>query len=99
LESLAPPGVICVSRIVYEHVADELSVKFDDIGQQHVKNIPNPVHAYMIAPYRENSGDTDGKSQTDATRRRRRRLSIGAAIVVAMVAASIAAALQLYKFR
>ena len=27
-----------------------LSVKFDDLGQQQVKNVPNPVHAYSIAP-------------------------------------------------
>src|ERR671929_1496659 len=53
LEGLAQPGSICVSRAVHEQVANKLSVRFDDIGEQEVKNIPNPVHAYMVAMRRE----------------------------------------------
>jgi hypothetical protein len=34
---------------VHEQAADKLSVRFDDLGEQEVKNIPNPVHAYMLA--------------------------------------------------
>ena len=49
LESLAEAGGICVSRTVYEQVANKLSVQFADIGEQQVKNIPTPVHAYMVA--------------------------------------------------
>jgi class 3 adenylate cyclase len=49
LEGLAAPGGICISRTVYEQVANKLSVQFADIGAQEVKNIPNPVHAYMVA--------------------------------------------------
>jgi adenylate cyclase len=37
-----------VSRAVYEQVANKLSVKFADIGEQQVKNIPTPVHAFMV---------------------------------------------------
>ena len=49
LEGLAAVGGICISRTVHEQVANKLSVVFADIGEQHVKNIPTPVHAYMIA--------------------------------------------------
>jgi class 3 adenylate cyclase len=49
LEALAEVGGICVSRAVHEQVANKLSVQFADIGEQEVKNIPNPVHAYMVA--------------------------------------------------
>lgn len=49
LEGLAEVGGICVSRAVHEQVANKLSVQFADIGEQEVKNIPNPVHAYMVA--------------------------------------------------
>lgn len=49
LEGLAAPGGICISRTVFEQVANKLSVQFADIGAQEVKNIPNPVHAYMVA--------------------------------------------------
>lgn len=49
LQGLAEPGGICVSRAVYEQVANKLTVAFLDIGQQSVKNIPEPVHAFVIA--------------------------------------------------
>jgi adenylate cyclase len=38
---------------VHEQVANKLSVQFADIGEQEVKNIPTPVHAYMVAMRRE----------------------------------------------
>jgi adenylate cyclase len=53
LEGLAEVGGICVSRAVHEQVANKLSVQFADIGAQEVKNIPRPVHAYMVAMRRE----------------------------------------------
>src|ERR1700748_1624989 len=59
LEGLAEVGGICVSRAVHEQVANKLSVQFADIGAQEVKNIPTPVHAYMVAMRRE-----DGTSAT-----------------------------------
>ncbi len=48
LEGIAPVGGICVSRTVHEQVANKLSVHFADIGEQQVKNIPNPVHAFNV---------------------------------------------------
>ncbi len=64
LEGLAEVGGICVSRAVHEQVANKLSVQFADIGEQEVKNIPTPVHAYMVAMRRE-----DGTYATPQTRR------------------------------
>jgi class 3 adenylate cyclase len=48
LEGIAPVGGICISRSVHEQVANKLSVHFFDIGEQQVKNIPTPVHAYHV---------------------------------------------------
>jgi adenylate cyclase len=48
LEGIAPVGGICISRTVHEQVANKLSVQFADIGEQQVKNIPTPVHAFKI---------------------------------------------------
>src|SRR5262249_12604045 len=48
LEGLAQVGGICISRAVHEQVANKLSVQFEDIGEQQVKNIPTPVYAYML---------------------------------------------------
>jgi class 3 adenylate cyclase len=53
LEGLAEVGGICISRAVHEQVANKLSVQFADIGAQEVKNIPTPVHAYMVAMRRQ----------------------------------------------
>src|SRR5580698_5528742 len=49
LESLATPGGICVSRVIYEQVANKMSIKFADIGEQQVKNITSPIHAYTVS--------------------------------------------------
>src|SRR3984893_3813823 len=58
LEGLAEVGGICISRAVHEQVANKLSVQFADIGAQEVKNIPTPVHAYMVAMRREDGSYT-----------------------------------------
>src|SRR6201982_2192554 len=49
LEGLAQPGGVCVSRAVYEQVANKLSVAFVDIGEQAVKNIPAPIPSHPVA--------------------------------------------------
>ena len=64
LEGLAEVGGICVSRAVHEQVANKLSVQFADIGAQEVKNIPTPVHAFMVAMRRE-----DGSYATPQARK------------------------------
>ena len=48
IESVAEGGGICISGTVYDHVENKLNVSFDDLGEQSVKNIPNPVHVYQI---------------------------------------------------
>jgi class 3 adenylate cyclase len=51
LEGLAEIGGICISRAVYEQVGNKLSAQFIDIGARKVKNIPEPVHAYIVATW------------------------------------------------
>ncbi|NQV22400.1 MAG: adenylate/guanylate cyclase domain-containing protein, partial [Rhodospirillales bacterium] len=48
LEGLAEPGGICVSGKVFEEVHNKLKIKFEDLGNQEVKNIAEPVHVYRI---------------------------------------------------
>jgi hypothetical protein len=36
---------------VYEQVTNKLSARFVDIGARKVKNIPEPVHAYVVATW------------------------------------------------
>jgi len=50
LEALAEPGGICVSRVVRDQVRDKLAFSFEDMGEQHVKNIARPVRVYAWCP-------------------------------------------------
>jgi adenylate cyclase len=49
LQTLAQPGGICVSRGVRDQVLDKLSVVFEDLGEQEVKNILRPIEVFQIA--------------------------------------------------
>jgi adenylate cyclase len=46
LEGLAEPGGICISSKVYEEVRNKLTTVFEDLGEQEVKNIREPVRVY-----------------------------------------------------
>jgi class 3 adenylate cyclase len=90
LEGLAQVGGICVSRAVHEQVANKLSVLFDDIGEQQVKNIPAPVYAYMLKLHVEDGSAAEPKKSAPWLRWTR-----PAAIALAGVGAIAAAAAYL----
>ena len=48
LEALAEPGGVCVSGAVHDHVRKLLPLPFADLGPQTVKNIDEPVRAYLL---------------------------------------------------
>jgi adenylate cyclase len=48
LEGLAEPGGICVSRAARDAVSGKLPVTFEDMGEQHVKNITKPVRVFRV---------------------------------------------------
>jgi adenylate cyclase len=48
LEGLAEPGGVCVSDMVQQAVRSKLDLAFDDLGPQRVKNIGEPVRAFLI---------------------------------------------------
>jgi len=84
LGDLAAPGGICVSRAVYEQVANKVSVKFEDLGPQQVKNIPSAVHAYSIAPHPATEASAGGARSLRA--KHWRLAALGAAGAIAAVA-------------
>ncbi|MFB9268887.1 adenylate/guanylate cyclase domain-containing protein [Bradyrhizobium erythrophlei] len=100
LEGLAEVGGICVSRAVHEQVVNKLSVQFADIGAQEVKNIPTPVHAYMVAMRRE-----DGTYATPQVKKQAKSAAAGppswmwpvAATVVLLVAIGVGGFLYFTK--
>jgi adenylate cyclase len=50
LEGLAAPGGICISGTVRDHIGDRLPYAFDDMGEQSIKNIAQPVRVYALRP-------------------------------------------------
>jgi TolB-like protein/class 3 adenylate cyclase len=83
LEGLAEPGGICVSARVREDAAGKLDLAFRDLGEQQLRNIARPVHAYAVG------------AATLPARSRRRRIGrsglVAAAAILAVVAIGTAA--------
>src|SRR3954468_135504 len=50
LEGLAEPGGICISRGVRDQIRHKLPHMFEDLGEQAVKNIAQPVRCFRILP-------------------------------------------------
>ena len=50
LEAFSDPGKICVSVMVREGVRGKLDITFNDLGEQSLKNIAEPVRIYSITP-------------------------------------------------
>jgi adenylate cyclase len=52
LESLAEAGGICVSGTVHQQVLGKLPATYEDLGEQQLKNIAQPVRALRVRPAR-----------------------------------------------
>src|SRR3984893_8848891 len=48
MESLAEPGAICVSAAARDHIGNKLPLIFDDLGDQKVKNLVQPIRVYRV---------------------------------------------------
>jgi adenylate cyclase len=64
LESLADPGGICLSDAVRTAVGKKLALEFEDMGEQQVKNISEPVRTHKIVMAEKN---TPGINTTETT--------------------------------
>ncbi|NIP46832.1 MAG: SUMF1/EgtB/PvdO family nonheme iron enzyme [Gammaproteobacteria bacterium] len=51
LETLATPGGICISEAVRSAAGRKLSLTYEFLGAQRVKNITDPVRAYRVVPF------------------------------------------------
>lgn len=50
LEGLAEPGGICISRGVRDHIRHKVPYGFEDLGEQRVKNIAQPIRVFRLLP-------------------------------------------------
>ena len=80
LEGLADPGGICVSEDVVRQASGKVGAGFEDLGEQHLKNIETPVRAFRVV---EKGADT---AVTSTSTRKRTRWPMAAAAVLAVAA-------------
>jgi len=93
LESIAPHGGICVSSAIYEQIVGKLTLGAEDMGEQHVKNIPRPIHAYRLT----SEGATPVVAVAPAAAKRPSRLVMGAGAVAVLAIVAIGGAWLLHE--
>lgn len=77
LEGLAEPGGICISQQALDHVETKLDLAYEDMGEQHVRNIARPIHTYRVR---------QSARTAPAAKPGRRRVVLAAAAVIAILA-------------
>lgn len=60
IEGLADAGGVCISRNAYDHVKNKLTLGYEYIGEQAVKNIKDPVRVYKVLMAPEDAGKLIG---------------------------------------
>jgi TolB-like protein/class 3 adenylate cyclase len=56
LQAECPPGGVCVSRAVRDHLRDRLDLVFEELGALNLKNINRPVEAFVVRLDDETAG-------------------------------------------
>jgi len=87
LEGLAEAGGICISGTAFDHVKNKLSVGYQYLGKQTVKNIPDPVRAYKVLMEPEAVGKVIG--ETEAKQRRWGWKAVAAVVLLVLVAGGL----------
>ena len=65
LESLSEAGGICISGTAFDHVKNKLNLGYKYLGEQTVKNIPEPVRVYQVLVEPEAAGKVIGEKKVE----------------------------------
>ena len=87
LESLSEAGGICISGTAYDHVENKLSLGYEYLGEQTVKNIAKPVRVYRVLMEPEAAGKLIGEKKTKP--RQWQMATLGLVIGVIVVVAAV----------
>ena len=66
LESLAKPGGICISDMVFRQIQGKLDMEFVDMGLTELKNIPEPIRTYQLVTQKLHQRDLQERSEPAA---------------------------------
>ena len=94
LEALSEPGGICISGEAFRQVRGKLDAGFADLGEQQVKNIPEPVRAYRVLLDPATAGQVIEQQRATKPERKWRWAIPAAAAVVVAIAAGVLLALE-----
>jgi adenylate cyclase len=86
LQTLAAPGGICISATVHDQVRTRLDLGYDDLGEQRVKNIAEPVRAFRVQAQRR-----DAPPRRIGQWPRLSRMALAAILALVVAAATVAA--------
>ncbi len=89
LEGLAEAGGVCISGSVFEQIKHKLSLGFEDMGQQEVKNIAEPVSAYRLVPGQASAAATTATKPSDGKRWRMPAIAVVVAVLFAIVGGAL----------
>ena len=87
LESLSEAGGICISGTAYDQVENKLSLGYEYLGEQTVKNIAKPVRVYRVLMEPEAAGKVIVEKK--AKPRQRQRVALGFIVTVIVVIAAV----------
>jgi len=87
LESLSEAGGICISGTAYDHVENKLSLGYQYLGEQTVKNIAKPVRVYRVLMEPEAAGKVIGEKK--AKPRQWQRAAVGLVTVLIIIVAAV----------
>jgi adenylate cyclase len=87
LESLSEAGGVCISGTAYDHVENKLSLGYEYLGEQTVKNIAKPVRVYRILMEPGAAGKVIGEKKLKT--RPWQRVTIGLVVAVIVIVAAV----------
>jgi adenylate cyclase len=82
LESLAEPGGISIAGAVYNHVEKKVPFRYEDQGEQSVKNIDKPVQVYRVLMDTELPSKEPVKPKPASRWRRNLAIALGVLILL-----------------
>ena len=82
IQALAEPGGLCISGKVHDELRNRIDFNFEDLGEQEVKNIPEPVHVFRVNIHAEVAPETASS---------RKGWGLAAAVVLLLAVAGVAA--------
>jgi adenylate cyclase len=92
LEGLSEAGGICISGTAYDHVENKLSLGYEYLGEQSVKNIAKPVRVYRVLMEPEAVGKVIGEKKGKPRLWQRMALIVGVILIV------VAAGIGIWRF-